>query len=181
MEAMAVIVVGGSGRKVGKTSLACGLIWALPEFRWVAVKITSHEHGACEPVWEEPRAGQESDTARYLAAGAQRAFLITASAVEVPVRVQELWAKVGPESHLLFESNRIVEWLQPDLCLAVQGVDESETKASFGMLTARADAMVRRGDRDEMSVGERPVFQLADLTRISAPMGRWVRGRLARD
>jgi hypothetical protein len=41
---MAIIVVGGSNRGVGKTALVCGLIAALPEYRWAAVKITSHPH-----------------------------------------------------------------------------------------------------------------------------------------
>jgi hypothetical protein len=41
---MAIIVVGGSNRGVGKTALVCGLIAALPEYRWAAVKITTHEH-----------------------------------------------------------------------------------------------------------------------------------------
>jgi hypothetical protein len=41
---MAIIVVGGSNRGVGKTALVCGLIAALPEYRWAAVKITSHLH-----------------------------------------------------------------------------------------------------------------------------------------
>jgi hypothetical protein len=43
-ERMAIIVVGGSNRGVGKTALVCGLIAALPEYRWNAVKITTHEH-----------------------------------------------------------------------------------------------------------------------------------------
>ena len=42
---MAVIIVGGSGRNVGKTTLVCSLIAALPEYRWTAVKISAHEHG----------------------------------------------------------------------------------------------------------------------------------------
>jgi hypothetical protein len=41
---MAIIVVGGSNRGVGKTSLVCGLIAALPEYRWTAVKITADDH-----------------------------------------------------------------------------------------------------------------------------------------
>ena len=36
---MAVVVVGGGGRGAGKTSLVCGVIAALPEMQWVAVKI----------------------------------------------------------------------------------------------------------------------------------------------
>ena len=75
---MAIIVVGGSSRGVGKTALVCGLIASLPEFRWTAVKITGHKHGKPEPVWEETTAGQGSDTARYLAAGARWALLVSA-------------------------------------------------------------------------------------------------------
>jgi hypothetical protein len=41
---MAIIVIGGSNQGVGKTSLVCGLIAALPEYRWTAVKITTHDH-----------------------------------------------------------------------------------------------------------------------------------------
>ena len=41
---MAIIVVGGSNRGVGKTALVCGLIRAFRQYRWAAVKITSHLH-----------------------------------------------------------------------------------------------------------------------------------------
>lgn len=41
---MAIIVVGGSNRGVGKTTLVCALIAALPEYNWNAVKISTHDH-----------------------------------------------------------------------------------------------------------------------------------------
>ena len=63
---------------MGKTALVCGLIAALPEFFWTAVKISSHFHGRGEAVWEEATPGNGTDTARYLAAGARRALLATA-------------------------------------------------------------------------------------------------------
>ena len=62
---MAILVVGGSHRGVGKTALVCGLIAALPEHRWTAVKITSDDHGQFAPVWEDTEPGQGTDTARY--------------------------------------------------------------------------------------------------------------------
>ena len=175
---MPVIVIGGSGRNVGKTSLVCGVISALPEFRWIAVKITSHEHGVAEPVWEERDAGQGTDTARYLAAGAQRAFLVTTEDAELPIRIAELQAKIGPDAHLIFESNRIVEWMQPDVCLAAQGADEGEVKPSWARFAQRADATVVRGDCDATTAGEKPLFRMADLAQVSAPMRQWLRERL---
>ena len=44
---MAIIVIGGHSRSVGKTSVVAGLISALPEFNWTAVKITQYGHGIC--------------------------------------------------------------------------------------------------------------------------------------
>jgi hypothetical protein len=176
---MSVIVVGGSGRNVGKTSLVCGLIVALPEFQWTAVKVTSHEHDAPQPVWEEFEAGQDTDTARYLAAGAQRAFLMSATDAELDGRLRALQATLSEPSHLIFESNRIVEWIQPDVCLAAQGADVRLAKPSWARLAQRADATIVLADHDEMTSDPSPVFRLADLARVSPPMRQWLRERLA--
>src|SRR5579863_9866900 len=98
---MPIIVVGGSGRGVGKTSLVCGLISALDELRWTAVKISTHDHGKPKPIWEETSAGAETDTARYLTAGAERALLVTApmrsdaQCADFPVLLKEVWRMTG--------------------------------------------------------------------------------------
>src|SRR5260370_35824098 len=44
---MAILVIGGHSRNVGKTSVVAGLIAALPERQWTAVKITQFGHGEC--------------------------------------------------------------------------------------------------------------------------------------
>jgi hypothetical protein len=44
---MSIIVIGGHSRSVGKTSVVAGLISALPDFRWTALKITQYGHGIC--------------------------------------------------------------------------------------------------------------------------------------
>ena len=44
---MSLIVIGGHSRSVGKTSVVAGLISALPEFQWTALKITQYGHGIC--------------------------------------------------------------------------------------------------------------------------------------
>ena len=42
---MAVVVVGGHSRSVGKTSVVASLIARLPERNWTACKITQFGHG----------------------------------------------------------------------------------------------------------------------------------------
>src|ERR1700741_2828682 len=88
---MAIIVIGGHSRSVGKTSVVAGLIAALPEFHWTAVKITQYGHGICSAngqacdcatgdhswaISEEKNRAGDSDTARFLAAGAKRVWWV---------------------------------------------------------------------------------------------------------
>ena len=183
---MAIVVVGGSGKDVGKTGLLCAVIAALPDFAWTAVKITGHAYespGHDRPghfsrtiIREETRAGQGTDTARYLAAGAKRALLVNRSADDVPI--QEIRAALGDDRNVIFESNRIVRYLKPDLCLALAGGDEN--KPSFKLLMDNAHAVVRAGEQDGHSFAKGlKCFQLASLDRLSDEMVLWMQKQLA--
>jgi len=174
---MPVIVVGGNGRGVGKTALVCELIAAFPTSRWTAVKITSHRHGNTGPVWEEHEPGQETDTARYLAAGAQNSFLVTAIAEEIPLGAMA--DAFGGGSNLIFESNRILGRWKVDLCLGVLGGSTPEFKPSFLPFLHDADAFVLPPEmhRDDLPRLQ-PIFRWSDRTRVSPEMIEWLRQRL---
>jgi hypothetical protein len=221
---MATVVVGGSNRGVGKTALICGLIAALPEFRWTAIKITGHDHGQPKPVWEETEPGQGTDTARYLAAGAERSLLLASSPEQLVWRLRSsLQMCCHPERslarclrqteskdlhlggltdamnfrerrlgqlvslflqdkaqhpNLIFESNSILQYLKPELCLAVADGSGAEPKPSFALAMDQADALVVRAAKDGMVECPRPLFHLAALERISPEMQSWLRTKL---
>lgn len=190
---MAIAVIGGSGRGVGKTALMCGVIAALSDLEWVAVKITSHEHWTVEPIWEESEPGEETDTARYLAAGARRAFLLTVPETHdlnetVLGRVLgEFFRYAGRGHNVIFESNRVLHHVQPNLCLMVKAESgDPEPKPSFQKAVQFADALVARADSDgvlESSTAEfdalsLPIFHLAQLGQISPAMTGWIREHL---
>ncbi len=88
---MALVVVGGHSRSVGKTSVVAGLIAALRHFNWTAVKITQYGHGICSAngeacdcatadhswaISEERDRSGESDTSRFLVAGAVQSLWV---------------------------------------------------------------------------------------------------------
>jgi len=177
---MAVIVVGGAGRGVGKTSLVCGVIAALPERDWIGVKIASHPHGTGQPVWEESQPGEGTDTARYLAAGARRAFLLTAADdTAIQHALDELRKLVERRDNLIIESNRVLNSLEPDLCLMLRtDPDGAAAKASFDSAIGMADAVIVSGAADAYRDRLQPEFELAQLECISPVLECWVRGRL---
>ena len=199
---MAIIVVGGSTKGAGKTTLVCGLIAALPEFRWNAVKITTHAHDDYPPIWEEKLPGDDSDTARYLAAGAIRAFLatpptqpLTAQPNRPPLLDQlldQLWPNFGRGTNLIFESNSVVHHVRPNVCLMIHAGPKRELplpqrKPSFLAALNHADALVAASTADRVipdgltlpGQPPKPVFHLAALARISPQMLAWIRPLLA--
>ncbi len=201
---MAIIVVGGGGRGAGKTALVCGLMRALPEIPWTAVKIATHEHGhehgndTTAPIWEETAPGQGTDTARYLAAGARRALLVTADEDALGPIVEQILEehsrvpgvinvdakKVGTEkagvirAGIIIESNSVLRHLRPDVCLCAATSPWAEQKASFDLLMEHVDATVELAAHDHIIEAEKITFRLASLERVSPTMLDWLRERL---
>jgi hypothetical protein len=171
------IVVGGSARGVGKTSLVCGLIAAMREHSWTAVKITSHAHQGRDSIYEEKGAGTDrrGDTFRYLRAGAARSFLVTADEGNSPVGLISTGLEAAQD--ILIETTRFAGDFKPDLCIGVLGDASTPVKESFRPFLLRADALVVRTDHEVRLDGIPsgiPVFRLGALDQISPEMLEWL-------
>ena len=154
---MSVVVVGGHTRNIGKTSVVAGLIAALPEMHWTAIKITQFGHGVCsangEPcdcetadhtiaISEERERASGTDSSRYLAAGAARSFWVRTrqgQLGEAMPRVRKLLADSG---NVIVESNSVLRFLQPDLSLSVLDPSISDFKPSALRYLDRTDALI---------------------------------------
>ncbi len=78
---MNVIVIGGSGSKVGKTTLACHLIRRAALRGSVAglkISTQAHRHQCELSMYAQPAGASNHDTDRYLLAGADVALLLDA-------------------------------------------------------------------------------------------------------
>lgn len=153
-----LLVVGGHSRNIGKTSVAAGLIRRLPEANWTAVKITQFGHGVCahdgngcacapdEPehpyaVSEEYEAG-ESDSGRYLGAGARRSFWLRTPYGKLAVARGAIDKILATGANVMVESNSLVELYQPDLYLVVLDFGCEDFKPTSLRFLDRADAFV---------------------------------------
>ncbi len=110
------IIVAGTGRKSGKTSLICRILALSPERRWTAVKISHHAPATGAPfeLTEETEAGPSGDTRRYLAAGAARAFWLRG---DFDQGLPALRALLAASENWIVESTRAARWLEADLVL----------------------------------------------------------------
>lgn len=197
---MTTIVVGGHSRGVGKTAVAAGLIQALKDYRWTAIKISPHWHGGSASskmesrdgaydILEETDSGGKSDSSRYLAAGAARSFWVRAREKGLAAAAEALAPYLRPDSFVLIESNGILRWIRPDICIAVIRYDRNEFKESAGQILARADAAVALGDSSlsppwketvKAALARVPVFEAGDSWSIPEDLIQWMREKLPR-
>jgi hypothetical protein len=154
---MAIVVVGGSTRNIGKTSVVAGLIRAMPEMRWTAFKITQFGHGVCsangEPcdcvtaehtiaVSEERDALSGTDSARYLEAGAVRSFWVRTQQGQLAEAMPRIRKELAGAVNAIVESNSILRFLRPDLYLSVLDPGVVDFKDSARLFLDRADAVL---------------------------------------
>lgn len=154
---MAVVVVGGHSRNVGKTSVVAGLISALPEMRWTAFKITQFGHGMCsangEPcdcetaehavaVSEERAGATGTDSARYLEAGAVRSLWVRTRMGDLAEAMPRIRRELAGAENAIIESNSVLRFLRPDLYLSVLDPATEDFKESAKRYLDRADAVL---------------------------------------
>ncbi len=174
-----LVVVGGHSRRVGKTCVMEAILRATPRLAWHALKISGHHHR--ETATGVPAmAGQ---TARYLAAGAASADLLSLSDADFPQATTALDSLLGEGRHLLVESNRIVRHLRPDLVLFVVDPSNSDWKQSSAGCLECAHALVFSQDGPAPAPllplqKMLPAFRLTSWDRTSFGLIEWLHERL---
>ena len=196
---MAIVVIGGHSRSVGKTSVVAGLISALREYDWTAVKITQYGHGVCSAngapcdcatddhswaISEDKDRGGESDTSRFLVAGAARALWVRTEQGRLAEAMPALRRRLEQSRNVILESNSVLKFLRPDLYLTVLDPSTEDFKTSAREFLDRAGAVILHHDLRTGSawqgvslkpVAERPVFQITPPPYVTPEIVEFVR------
>ncbi len=198
---MAIVVIGGHSRSVGKTSVVAGLISALPEFDWTAVKITQHGHGICSAngeacdcatadhswaISEERDRSGASDTSRFLVAGAVQALWARTEQGRLAEAMPALRRRLEGARNVIIESNSVLKFLRPDLYLTVLDPSTADFKNSAREFLDRANAVILHeapGGPAWQSVSlkpvaERPVFRITPPEYVTPEIVQFVRSSL---
>jgi len=151
---MALVVVGGQTKNVGKTTLICNIIAAFPRVRWTAVKICSHAHapqgcervkaGAGWTIWQQSPTNDRTDTARFLRSGAERGLLIIHTGQPSLREACAHFAHDGSAGGVIVESASAAKFLDHDLLLMLLDNTQEDLKESARRQFDRADAFLLR-------------------------------------
>jgi hypothetical protein len=198
---VALIVIGGHSRSVGKTSVVAGLISALREFDWTAVKITQYGHGICSAngeacdcatgdhswaILEERERLGESDTSRFLLAGAVRALWVRTEQGRLAEAMPALRQRLESAGNVIIESNSVLKFLRPDLYLTVFNPATADFKNSAREFLDRANAVILHDAPDSPAwqavslkpVADRPVFRITPPMYVTPEITEFVRSGL---
>ncbi len=199
---MAIIVIGGHSRNVGKTSVAAELIAALPQFAWTAMKITQFGHGVCsldgkschcatdDHTWaiseEKDRSGK-SDSSRFLIAGAARVWWVRTEQGRLAEAMPTIRRRLAESENIIIESNSILKFVRPDLYITVLDPATEDFKGSAQEFLDRADAVILRespahavgwASASLKSVTGRPIFRVRQPPFITPEVIQFVKTKM---
>lgn len=170
------LILVGTNRNAGKTTLACNIITGFSkEIPVTGIKISPHFHGLEEndriisrgdefTIVEETRAHTNKDSSRMLTAGADRVFYIQAWDNNLEKAVRELLDHIDPISPVICESGWIRNFIEPGIFLILSGVENTDTKGSILKLEGLDHHRVKFDGKG---------FDL-DLDTLSFTGNRWV-------
>jgi len=178
-----MLLIGSTGRNVGKTELACKLIKKFSKTcDIVGVKVTTiHDPsgkcprggqgcGVCSSlegkfyITEETDTLSNKDTARLLAAGAKKVFWLRILREHLADGIAELSKILPSKAAIICESNSIRKVVIPGLFLMTTTKDAKDVKESARQTEKHIDAIV-------VSDGEDFDF---DIERITFENNKWI-------
>jgi molybdopterin-guanine dinucleotide biosynthesis protein len=201
---MAIVVVGGHTRNIGKTSVVAAIIARLPEMRWTAMKITQYGHGICSANGEpcdcatddhtiaitaerDPNTG--TDSARFLKAGAVRSLWVRTRQGSLADAMPGVRKEIARAENVIIESNSVMQFLRPDLFLTVLDYATADFKPSALRALDRADAILLRASGATLTpqwrgvsrklFAEKPLFEIGPPEYMTEAVEEFVRLRMA--
>jgi len=149
-----VVAVSGFSSNVGKTTLVCELLRALPG--WEAIKLTRGHYRSCgrdpagccvsDLLRDEPvvRSGRQAnyqvgkDTGRFWDAGASNVHWVIVKDDQVEKGINEALARVKSEG-VIIEGNSFLDYVNPDLAMMCARSEGGKVKPSARRALAKSD------------------------------------------
>ncbi len=142
-----MLLVGSTTKGAGKTRLACDIIRLFCKTEDItAIKITPTEEPFLSQddflLTEEKSTIADTDSSRFLKAGAKRAFWLKVKKDSLQKGFDALLKVIGPDSIIVCESTSLRKIVEPGLFLIVKRSEERNLKPSAADVIKSADRIV---------------------------------------
>lgn len=151
-----MLMIGGSGRNVGKTTLICAIIRKFaPTTPLIGLKVTSIRHGEEDfhghhdvplsetfRIFEETDKESVKDTAKMLSAGARKVYFIQTPDEQMPLAMDAFFALVGQQSTIVCETRSLRRLIKPGLFILITDPVHTDFKARSAEFESVADLII---------------------------------------
>lgn len=143
-----LLLVGGTQKNCGKTTVACEIIKQFSKTHPViGIKITLHPPDTNKPqnnknnytITEENRAGDATDTQRMLKAGAKKCFFIKCDENSILEAFLTVYNNYCNDQLIICESNTLRKYVEPSIFAIVTSKNTAKIKPSAQFLLHYAD------------------------------------------
>lgn len=153
-----LLLIGSTGRKAGKTALACRIINKFENKNIIAIKIITIRRGDKNyhselplsskgfVITEDKLLNSNTDTSRMLAAGGKRAFLLCAKRNRLENGITNMLEKMPKRAVFICESNSLRKIVEPALFVMVKG--NGKIKPSAKQVIKYADRIITFNDSE---------------------------------
>ena len=174
-----MLMIGGSGRNVGKTTLICAIIrnFALSS-SIIGLKVTSirpgeedfhghHEQPLLENfrIFKETNIWSAKDTARMLKAGAREVYFIQSTDEQMPRALAAFFQLVNPNSIIVCETRSLRRLIKPGVFILITDPAHKDTEAKIADFESFADLHIHFD-------AQHSIIEL-QANRIDLRAGKW--------
>jgi len=149
-----LLMIAGTGRKVGKTTLACNLIKQFSKNHdVVGIKISPHMHiqesdqkiiaqTSDYVIIEETNTNAQKDSSRMLRAGANKVYYLQSHDRQIKKPFQILMDLIPKNQAIICESGALLNFAKPGLFLLVKREGQTSFKKGIDQLSYQSDRWV---------------------------------------
>ena len=175
-----MLMIGGSGRNVGKTTLICAIIRRFaPATPIIGLKVTSirpgeedfhghHEQPFTENfrIFEETSLKSLKDTAKMLNAGARKVYFIQSTDEQMPLAIDAFFKLVDRKSTIICETRSLRRLVKPGIFVLITDPADKDFKSKSAEFETLADLNITFDTR---------LFQMEYYaSRIDLQNGKWL-------
>ena len=149
-----LLIIAGTGRNTGKTTLACQIIRKFRAYRSIyAIKITPHFYKNLQTgivltdnpnlyIAEETDTSTGKDSSLMLEAGAQKSYFVMATNEYLCTAITNIIKLIPSDSLIVCESGGLRNWVVPGLFFMMDKINEGCLKSDIEKLKILADRVI---------------------------------------